>query len=222
MVDNIGSHEDYYQLYIDKITGILKALKNSADNPDFKREVVGFSDEAEKYWVRMFNEIERNLQVGGRFQHARDHGSKLAENIARIAALLSYFEQGRGEKISLGILMDAERVAFYFSDHYLRSFNVLPGYVQDVLALEEHFQTLREDGVRYVRKNKIRQSGPSRLRDKAVLDQALFSAGSSGSAKVHTLKCGMMIIDLNPGMFFDKNEWNAFCWHNKCPQYAIC
>lgn len=221
MVNNIAFNEDFYQLYIDKITDTLKYLKASVDNPDFKREVVSFSGEAKKYWIRMSNEIESNLKVGGRFQHARDHGSKLAENIARIAALLSYFEQGSGKEISLGILMDAERIAFYFSDHYLRSFNVLPDYVQDVIALEEYFQILREDGVRYFRKNKIRQSGPSRLRDKAVLDQALFNAGSSGAAKVFTLKCGMMIIDLNPGTFFDKNEWNAFCWHNKCTQYSV-
>lgn len=221
MVDNKEFHEDLYQVYIDKVTDILNDLKDSVDNSDFKREVVSFSDEAEKYWIRMYNEIERNLQVGGRFQHARDHGSKLAENVARTAALLSYFEQGSGKKISLGILMDAEKIVFYFSDHYLRSFNVLPDYVQDVLALEDHFQGLREDGVRYVRKNKIRQSGPSRLRNKVVLDQALFNVGGTGAVRVFTLKCGKMIVDLNPGMLFDKKEWNAFCWYNKCSQYSI-
>lgn len=205
--------EDGYQEYLVNAKCILNKLKDHINN-GVERSVVRLSPEAQSYWVRLYNEIESNLKVGGRFEHARDHGSKLAENIVRKAALLTYIELGEGEDIPLGILKDAERIAFYFSDVYLRCFAIQPEYLKDLQALSEYFQTFREDGERYIRKNKIRQSGPNRLRVKRNLDEALNAACQNGEINILTSNTGMLVVDIYPGRRVDQSQWNEFLYRN--------
>lgn len=206
--------EDGYQEYLVNAKCILNKLKDHINN-GVERSVVRLSPEAQSYWVRLYNEIESNLKVGGRFEHARDHGSKLAENIVRKAALLTYIELGEGEDIPLRILKDAERIAFYFSDVYLRCFAVQPEYLKDLQALSEYFQTLREDGERYIRKNKIRQSGPNRLRAKSNMDAAVSMAVNNNEISVLNTDTGMLVVDLCPGRRFDQYQWGEFLCKNR-------
>lgn len=206
---------DAYEKYVIFAVCILKKTKLRNEQGGVERRVVGFTPEAKRYWISLFNEIEANLGPGGRFQYARDHGSKLAENIARVAALLAYVELGEGEDISLGILEDTARIVFYFSDTYLRCFEVLPEGVQDAMALSEYLQSEREDGKRYVRKNKVRQSGPSRLRNKKSLDSSIDMLTQSGEIVTCLAENGMAILDLYPAYPFDQTQWDDFCYENK-------
>ena len=208
-----------YEKYIILSVCILNKLKFSIDQGEVEKDLVGFSPEAKRYWIALYNEIEYNLQQNGRFQYARDHGSKLAENIARIAALLTYIELGEGEDIPLGILMDAANIAFYFSDTYLILFQVLPEYQTNNVVLNEFFQSLREDGDRYIRKNKVRQSGPIRIRSKSILDQSLASLSQYGDLSMLVCDNGMVVIDLYPSRPFDQSQWDSFCYKNKLSTY---
>lgn len=66
------------------------------DSPKKERLTVRFSQEAEERWRDVFNEIETGIVEGGRFEGVADHASKLADNIARIAALLHFFDGRQG------------------------------------------------------------------------------------------------------------------------------
>lgn len=207
---------DEYDKYIIFALCVLNKTKLLFDKEQLERDLIGFTPEAKRYWIALFNEIESNLGACGRFQNARDHGSKLAENIARTAALLAYVELGEGEEITLGILMDATRIVFFFSDTYLRYFQTLPEGILDAAALSEYLQSEREDGNRYIRKNKIRQSGPSRLRNSETLNKALTSLQLNNELCVHKIiNTGMLVVDLYPHLSPDPHQWDAFLRKNK-------
>lgn len=188
-----------YLTYIERMSEILEKMKEYFRDPKKRREVVTFSPEAENFWIWISNYVEVELRIGGRFQYAKDLGSKLAEIIARLAALLTYIELGEGNSISLGILQDATRIAFYCSDMFLRSLCVLPDYQIAINDLHEYFVSAREDGLRYLRKNHLLQKGPNKTRKKSELDPALFALQRSRNINLFTWVNGIHVIDLYPG-----------------------
>ena len=62
--------------------------------PGQERKVLNLSREATDEWVKFANFVEGQIRPGGYFERATDHASKLAENVARVAAVVSYFEYG--------------------------------------------------------------------------------------------------------------------------------
>lgn len=201
-------NESSYQEYLSKVDEILIKLKERTKNDTKERTVAGFDSEASDLWVWIYNNIEEQLLQGGRFHFAQDHGSKLAENIARIAALLTYIELGEGSLITASILRDAARIGFYFSDTFLRVFNFLPDEELAFNALFDWFHTASEGGVRYIRKNKILQSGPVLLRDKSLLKASLDRMVQEGLVSVLISDKGMHVIDLRPELAPDEGRLN--------------
>lgn len=203
--------ESGYANYLKRMEEILTELKDMGDSSKPERTVIRFSDEVKGYARELYNEIEAMLGPRGRFEYAKDHGNKLFENITRIAALLSYFEHGKDEKISLGIFQDAERIAFHFSDSYIQAFQVYPDYLKDAYALQEYCQTKRESGERYISKAKIRRSGPSRLRNIETLTRAIELLQSWGELMVYTEPTTRLVyLDLNPNLFHEPHMWSRF------------
>ncbi|MDH4555722.1 DUF3987 domain-containing protein [Pseudomonas sp. BN417] len=141
----------------------------------YERSVIEFSPEACERWLGVFNAIEEEIAEGGRFCEMRDHASKLAENIARVAALIHIFE-GEGEKISVKALNFAIDLCHWCSDEFYLIFvppNPLPEEVQDAIELDNWLGRLRREGAEWVPKNYIRKYGPNKLRQKIRLDRAL-------------------------------------------------
>jgi hypothetical protein len=203
--DNFNDY--YYQEYLAAAEAILDAVE-ARSRYKSARKVMHFSAQASTNWIYLFNYIETQLNLTGRFAFARDHGSKLAEIIARIAALLAYIEEGGVCEISAGILQDATSVGFYFSDTFLRLFSVLPDHVIHDGILREYLQTKREGGERYIKKNHIRQSGPSVLRSKVILDGCLHRLAHSGEIAILVTEANMHVIDLYPSMPPDGDRWH--------------
>lgn len=203
--------ESGYANYLKRMEEILTELKGVSDSSNPERTVIRFSHEVKGYACERYNEIEAMLGPRGRFEYAKDHGNKLFENITRIAALLSYFEHGKDEKISLGIFQDAERIAFHFSDAYIQTFQVYPDYLKDAYALLEYCQTKRESGERYISKAKIRRSGPNRLRNIETLTRAIELLQSWGELMVYTEPTTRLVyLDLNPNLVHEPHMWNRF------------
>lgn len=200
--------ESGYQEYLSRIDEILMKLRERKESNVKNRVVMKFDNEASDLWIWIFNYIEEQLLQGGRFYFAQDHGSKLAENIARIAALLTYIELGEASLITVAILRDAARIAFYFSDASLRVFNFLPDEQLAYNALYDWFHTASEGGVRYVRKNKILQSGPVILRDKSLLNDSLNRMVHEGRVNALVSDKGMHIVDLRPQLPLDEGRLN--------------
>lgn len=141
----------------------------------YERSVIKFSPEACERWLRVFNTIEEEIAEGGRFCEMRDYASKLAENIARVAALIHVFEGG-GECISLSVLDFAIDFCHWCSDEFYYIFvppKALPEDQQDAIELDDWLQRWRRKGAAWIPKNYIRKHGPNKLRQKIRLDRAL-------------------------------------------------
>ncbi|BCR24423.1 YfjI family protein [Aquipseudomonas alcaligenes] len=137
--------------------------------------VVRFSPEACERWLSVFNAIEEESGEAGCFFEIRDHASKLAENIARVAALIHIFE-GEDEFISLRVLNFAIDFCHWCSDEFYEIFSPpkpLPQEEQDAIELDEWIQKWRIRGGTWMPKNYMRKYGANKLRQKDRLDRAL-------------------------------------------------
>lgn len=140
--------------------------------PNRKRQVIEFCPEAGELWLDVYNEIESEIREGGRFEKAGDHASKLADNIARVAALIHVFE-GCSGGISLPALQFAADFCLWCSDQFYRIF--IPPEQSEVDADELYAWLLRywDDGKDWIPKTFVRQRCPNKLRDKDRLNLAL-------------------------------------------------
>ena len=146
-------------------------------NDKYERKIVKFSYDSKKILMDISNDIEASMRKGGRFELAKDHASKLVENITRVAAILHcfeiYSEEDTISEIPTAILWDAIFIVAYFSSEFMRLFCAPPKFVTDAEILTNWFSQKANSGVRYIRKNHILQYGPSELRNKKSLNSAL-------------------------------------------------
>lgn len=125
----------------------------------------------------------------------KDYASKVAENMARIAALLHYFHYGEGD-ISLGAVEAAVKISAWYAEEYVQLFSkreefVLVSSEADELLvwIKSHcFQCV----VPYIRKNTILQYGPNRFRNRSKLNELLSTLYSQN--KVQTWQRGKTIF----------------------------
>ncbi|WP_299196123.1 YfjI family protein [uncultured Amphritea sp.] len=156
-----------------------KRLKKIADEnkalietPDLPREVLKLSTEAIALWFRLANEIERQMQPGGRFAECPDHASKLADNVARVAALIHIFEEYDGD-ISESSLRMAIEMCSAFSINFQQVMVQPPQDIVDSHQLSAWFNEQRQFNNRVLPYNYVRQYAPSPLRNKHRLRAAI-------------------------------------------------
>lgn len=153
---------------------IHKLLKASLELVVYtQRKVVVFSEEAKGIWLDIYNDIESKMAPNGPYEQAKDHASKLPENIARLAAVIHYFDNPLDSEISTDSLWLSINLVSYFSSHFMRIFCPPPKHVTDAINLEYWLHQYRSSGVRYLRKNHLLQYGPNGVRKKQDLESAL-------------------------------------------------
>ncbi|PPK37589.1 hypothetical protein CD175_15025 [Pseudomonas laurylsulfatiphila] len=195
---------EYRDRFAARLTELLNENVESQSGSKKEKKIICFSREACERWLQLFNSIESENRAQGHFAGAGDHASKLAENIARVAALFQYFEFGDGE-ISLGTLEAAISVCGWCSDEFLRIFMPPPQEEVDALELNSWLQRYRSSNQRYVPKNYVLQHGPNKLRGRERLNRALEVLRRQG--EVSLSQCGKtMQVDLFPMMF------SGFCY----------
>ena len=155
-----------------RLTALTRENLILTNAPDTPREVLEFTPEGAACWIQMANEIEQQMRPGGYFEACPDHGSKLAENVARVAALIHLFEDYEGDITQETVLM-AMDICLYYSGHFMQVFMPPPQEEQDAQRLNEWFNELRQFNWRIIRYNDVRQRCPRPLRDKKRLKAAL-------------------------------------------------
>lgn len=174
--DNTGVQQWPYRKFYERRMGELlaEALQYYL-NPDQPRKVLKFTKEAGEYWLKIYNAIELETAPNGRFARCTDHGGKLGEIIARVAAIFHYFEHGNCE-ISVSSLEYAMRLCIHCSDCYLDIFDPIPQHISDAIVLYDWLNmNVRARNISVITKNEIRQYGPNELRERNRLNQALFA-----------------------------------------------
>jgi len=143
------------------------------EEPDRKRQTLSFTLEASRWWLNIYNDIEYQIRERGRFDKAGDHASKLADNIARVAALVHVFERSGGE-IPLSALLFAVDFCLWCSDHFYNTFVPPEQWETDADLLYNWLLEKRKNkGLRWLSKTYIRQHCPNKIREINRLNEAL-------------------------------------------------
>lgn len=149
--------------FADRVEELLTKAIAVVGQDGYQPEVLEFTAEASSYWFTIYNRIEAAIQPGGRYQGAGGHASKLAENIARVAATLHAFEGFEGD-ISLETLRIAEIICDEASADYMRVFVRPSREIEDAKTLNDWFDTFRKRGQTTIPRNFARRNCPNKLR----------------------------------------------------------
>ena len=158
--------------FSERVGEILKSSVEFLADSKKPKLVVRFSQAAIHRWVSIFNGVEAQIRPEGRYFGMGDHASKLADNIARVAALFHFFEKKDGE-VAVETLEAAIEVCFWYSDEFLRVFSSQPQEEADAQKLDAWLQVKRESGERFVPKTSIERFGPNPVREVKRLDPAI-------------------------------------------------
>lgn len=132
-----------------------------------------FDDRAATGWLCLADEIERNLAPDGEFAAIRGFANKLAEHIARLAAVLSHIENPEAQQINSETLGRAALLGNFYAGEALRLFEA--GYISPELQQAEKLLSWLslswpEDKIGLV---PIYQRGPNSIRDKTAALKAV-------------------------------------------------
>ncbi|UCQ27268.1 DUF3987 domain-containing protein [Edwardsiella tarda] len=147
-------------------------------NDKNKRQCLHFSPEAEKRWLEFYNKAELEMGMFGSLSDFKDYASKAAENMARIAALLHYFDGGDGN-ISLSAVEAALEISVWYADEHVRIFSKSNNLTLLSSEANDLYWWIKEycsrNMIPYLRKNTILQYGPNRFRNRNKLNELLIT-----------------------------------------------
>lgn len=108
-----------------------------ARNEENERQCLRFSPEAEKHWLEFYNKVESEMGLLGFLSDFKDYASKMAENMARLAALLHYFSGDEGD-ISIAAVKAAVDIMAWYIEEYIRLFSKKEKFSLDVAVTCPH------------------------------------------------------------------------------------
>lgn len=136
------------------------------------RGVIELSNEASETWRRISNDIEVSLRDGLHFDRARDHASKLSENILRVAGVLHVFE-GRSGQVNRDLLLLAVKICAYCSSMFMSIFDKREQASIHADVLGAWLSGYVKNGARYMPLQFLYHRAPSPMRSKKNLLPAL-------------------------------------------------
>lgn len=195
-----SASDDVLNVFFDRCVAILNS--HIGDDPTEMQPKIelSFSSEAQIRWETVFDNIQIDMRPGGLLQNNKDFGAKLADKIARLAALLHFFEGAEGA-IPLSTLERAISIAQWYTNEFVRYFAKpieAPQEQQDANRLLYWFANhLRTGGVFAIKKNDVRQYGPNQLRNIMRLNTALrilWSMGCVSEGKIEGEKGAFIFL----------------------------
>ena len=138
--------------------------------------VLVFSEDAQVQWKNYSDLIETMMQADGLLSNAKDFGSKVAENTARLAALMHLVDSD-AEEISGETFFSAISLMNWYVNEFLRVFGLVGGgseLEKDALDVESFVRGLAyKYPMGCVPQKILLQYGPNRLRKKSALEPVL-------------------------------------------------
>lgn len=190
--ERFESHSDASMVcidaFLDRLTDFYSENLRRFKNNSWGRVVVGFDDDAKSSWIDFYNFVESRVAEGGFWSGMRDHASKLADNVARLAVLFHCFETGSvSGKVSEVTLNFAIQVGLWFSGEFAKVFS-REGRLEADSALLLRWMEMKccRDNSYTLTRNDIRRNCPNRLRSKQVLDETLLYLESRGVVQSET------------------------------------
>ncbi|WP_178863479.1 YfjI family protein [Thiomicrorhabdus cannonii] len=120
-----------------------------------ERKEIRFSATAAEFWRQCGQKIEAEMRENGVYEYYKDHGSKLLDNISRVAAVIQYFE-GKSSDIEKDTLSFAYNICMRYSKHFLTHLAGDPEVVKGANLLVYHLIKLAISAETDKRKNYLR------------------------------------------------------------------
>lgn len=163
----------------DLLTRPLK-LRNGQRN-EIDPPLLELSTAAKCRWVEMYNSIERFQQPGGEYAAIKTWAGKAAENIARVAGVLTIVRDPNARTIERTGIEDAEKLLDFHLDEAVRLCNSAAVPV-DILHAEALLNWCRQTNRRAIYSTLVLQFGPNCIRDADRFSAAIRRLESSGWA----------------------------------------
>lgn len=156
---------------------LMKIVNESiAGNNENDRLCLRFTVEAEKRWIAFSNNVEYEMGILGRLSNFKDYASKMAENMARIAALLHHFNGDEGD-ISLLTVEAAVEISTWYVREYVRLFSKPQEFTLAISEADELYWWINNYCIRlkasWITKNTVLQYGPNKFRNRSKANELL-------------------------------------------------
>lgn len=110
-----------YQIYCQRVSELLGSqcpIDPATGTPDFAK--LSIAEDAYAEWINIYNQIEEHSAKGGDLYPYRGYVAKLAEQILRLAAVLTVFADPRATQIQLTEMKNAIELGDFYLDEYIR------------------------------------------------------------------------------------------------------
>ena len=186
-INGYPSNLEFLAEFHRRVRDLLEQASTDENGITRERTVLHFSPDAQTEWVSIYNQIENNINPGGVFCESKDYASKVAENIARVAAVFHVFEGYGSNLISLETLRSATTVVLWYAQEFIRLFappDPLHETIKDATLLDQWISKLyAARNWCAIQKSFVLQRGPNSLRSKDRLDWALNCLWRAGRVR---------------------------------------
>ncbi|UPQ70155.1 YfjI family protein [Kluyvera ascorbata] len=184
-IGRLGDLEFFHQ----RLEALISEEGKSASSGEQK--ILSFDLSAQDAWDKIYNVIESRIKTGESYSNMSDFASKLANNVARLSALFTYFTEGE-------FLIQKEHVegAWLLCEWYMEQainlFGQDDGYYEALLIswLRRDFYRSQFDSVRY---NDIRRFGPNALRKGKLLERVINNLADACVIEIYYLNSRKMV-----------------------------
>ena len=193
------AHWPNLEIFHNRLTALLDLEAPIDDEGGLVPQMLSLTPDAKAAWIKFHDNIEAYLAQGGELYDVRDVASKIADNVARLAALLHMFECGAGGGVSLDAVERASKIAAWHLTESKRFFGELaqPQDMADAARLDTWLiaETRASQKVPTIRE--AQQFSPVRV--KARLDAALIILSELDRVRLGKVGKRNLII-VNPGL----------------------
>ena len=193
------AHWPNLETFHNRLTALLKLEAPIDDEGGLVPQMLSLTPDAKAAWIEFHDNIEADLAQGGELYDVRDVASKIADNVARLAALFHVFENGAGA-VGIDAVERASRIAAWHLTESKRFFGELaqPQDMADAARLDTWL--IAEAGTSQGQESTTRDAqrlGP--VRDKARLDAALNILSELDRVRLGKVGKRNLIL-VNPGL----------------------
>ncbi|MCU6244075.1 YfjI family protein [Enterobacter asburiae] len=195
-------HDSYsLDIFHQRIVDLLEESRANEGSKVKKHSI--FEPAAQHEWDSIYNHIESLIRPDKAYGSMNDFASKLANNVARLSALFSYFIDG-----STAIKKEYVESAWILCEWYMQQAMNLFGYEEgyyEALLLSWLHRKMDSTGKHSLRFNNIRRYGPNILRKGTLLETVMSNLEKAKVIDIDYGRYGARMVF--KGRHFDDNAY---------------
>lgn len=176
--------------------------ENNANKGVEYRECLSLDIAAQDEWKEIYNNIEYNIHPDKKYANMNDFASKLPNNVARLAALLSYFTEGNCA-IKKEYVESAWSLCKWYMNQAVNLFSYEEDYYEALLLswLDREYSRQNSNHIKF---NDIRRYGPNSLRKGKLLERVIINLEKVKAIEIEYSRSGSRLV--YEGKQFSKNN----------------